>query len=232
MAIQCLSASSQTVAFGTSATLRPTTELTFLLWYKWTGLGTAVVGNFYRDASSNNYGFGVIIVNNGNGAFYAQVSTGVAGVHYKYGSTLFTQGTWEMLGFTYKSSTDTILPYFNGTVQTGTESGTGGTIAYHANNQLDLFRFNNNGAMTYYPGIMGPMYLFNKVLTADEIMRLYRLRGGEGYMEGGVGKWDFLGAAASAASGTGVIRDRWGSNNGTPANSPTYQESPLKTRRG
>ena len=80
----------------------------------------------------------------------------------------------------------------------------------------------------YYNGILFDVRIYNRALTANEIAEIYHKRGADRVWQGLVGRWrldEFVtGASVRDLSGNG--------NHGTPYNSPVYQASPHRLRRG
>lgn len=219
---------------GTGSALRPTSAVSLFCWCYYTGSTSIALGNIFRDGSANIWGYW-LVVNGATGTFYGSAGNGNVAYKQRYNSTVLPNYAWRLIGFTYDGASSAMNAYFNGVLDNGSDNGVSpGNITYHANNELNLARFNNNGTYAYYPVTLGPAYVFDRVLTADEIARLNALRGGEAYISGGIGAWNLIGQDGATASGSGIIRDKWGSSNGTPGGSPVYTAAgyALKSRRG
>lgn len=233
MALSFTASSSQYVGMGTTSALRPT-SVSLFAWYYYTGNTAIIAGNIFRDGSLNIWGYW-LVMNAGNGLFYGAVGNGNVAYKSRYNTSQVINSGWRLIGFTYDGSNSTMTPYYNGTAELGTDSGqTPGNITYNTSNEFNISRFNNNSSYAYYNAVVGPTYVFDRVISAAEVAELASLtslRSGIGYIPGGIGAWYMLGADGATASGSNSIVNRWGNTYGTPGGSPVFKETPLRTRR-
>lgn len=86
----------------------------------------------------------------------------------------------------------------------------------------------------YLTGILFDIRCYNRCLTANEIAEIYHRRGADKIWQGLVGWWrlDEKPTGQTASGGSSVIDLSGNGNHGTPYNSPVYQASPHRLRRG
>lgn len=88
------------------------------------------------------------------------------------------------------------------------------------------------GDLEYFDGYLQDMRMYDRVLTANEIATIYGCKGTDGIVDGLLYRWLFdEGAAGTAATGVGTVKDQMGNMNMTPSNSPVYSGSRLKLKR-
>jgi hypothetical protein len=92
---------------------------------------------------------------------------------------------------------------------------------------------NRTGASDFWTGILDDFRLYNRILTAHEAAAIHRMRGADGIVNGLLHRWLLDEKAPGVlASGSGSVLDvTAGDMSGTPANTPTYEESAVGRRR-
>lgn len=149
--------------------------------------------------------------------------------------SVYPTGEWLHTGFTYHSAGDSgagWIGYLNGSAL-GSSSGKSGSV--NIDNTVD-FWIGGNPPITeprQFDGHLADVRVYTRALTAAEMQTIYASRGTDGIVDGLLHRWPLdeleLGAAAT---GTGTIKDVGpGKIDGDPVGSPTYVDSPLRTRR-
>jgi len=148
--------------------------------------------------------------------------------YYKYGSVALDDNVIHHIVAIFSDSTD-LKCYVDGMEVSGTYSGTKPTIIGY---QGEPLQFGRNGESIKTTSWDARVY--NRVLSANEIAEIYHRQGADKVWQGLVGWWRMdEKTSTQTASGAGSIIDLSGNgNHGTPYNSPVYQESPHRLRRG
>lgn len=147
-------------------------------------------------------------------------------------STL-TLGTWVHVATVAEYNNAILRIYING-VQDNTVAIAGwtGATSNTPSQQARICGRGDDAAGEVMDGRLDSVKIFNRALTANEILNEVGSRGKEGVSSGLVGWWTFReGAAGGAASGTAYD---WSNSklNGTYTNTPTFSESVLRFVRG
>jgi len=139
-----------------------------------------------------------------------------------YNITLGTSN-WYHLVLTYDGSN--VKGYVNGVLQAGPTASSGNGTSGGS----DCFAVASEGGTVFHANAtLFDARCYNRVITDNEISEIYHKRGADRVWQGLVGWWrldEFVtGASVRDLSGKG--------NHGTPYNSPVYQASPHRLRRG
>ena len=156
------------------------------------------------------------------------VNTGANGV--AIGTTTIVTGTWFHLGGTYDGTTVRI--YVNG-VQEGTAGRTGNINSTTAPVRIGAGSGSPITSEEPMDGDLDDARIYDRALSADEILTIYNSRGRDGIALGRVARYLMNeGAPGVAASGAGIIKDS-GPNglDGTPVNSPIWASGQLTFSR-
>lgn len=136
------------------------TSVTTLFWLNPSAAGNrGIVAKRTGTGGANvNYN---IFLNAGYGlSTYNGAGEGVAA-----NDTAFTQNVWDFGGMTW---TGTSIIYYKSGIADGAN-----TLAIGAANGHDLF-IGSNGATEYFQGVIGDVFVYNRVLTAAEIAHVYQ----------------------------------------------------------
>jgi hypothetical protein len=144
----------------------------------------------------------------------------------EYTVTLGTSD-WYFVALTYDETN--VRGYVNGNLVAGPVASSGVGTLYGADSWSIAAR-NNNGLYGLFGDItVADARVYNRALTANEIAEIYHKRGADRVWEGLVGWWRL----DKKTSGINSVIDLSGNgNHGTPYNSPVYQASPHRLRRG
>lgn len=137
---------------------------------------------------------------------------------------------WHHLAFTYNPTTGQARLYLDGALVSTVTSSTGPkTTACTTFGRQD----DTGGTPNYYTGLVDDLRLYDRLLSDAEVQAIYAARGTDGDVTGLRSRWTLREAAPGVvAAGAGQQRDvAVDGNNGTPTNSPVYQEGSLRYRR-
>ena len=227
MAMDFVAASEQHVEIGDVALLDITgDEISVLAWVKpaSTTSEQKVVAKWSDSGGAFSYLLAVDAVGDDKVRFV--VNTGSNGI--ADGTTSMTIGTWHLMAGTYDATT--VRAYLDG-VEDGTDALTGNINSTTAPVRIGV----GSGATSEQPmdGAAEDVRIYDRVLSADEILTIYNSRGRDGIILGLAARYLMNeGAPGVVASGAGVIKDS-GPNglDGTPTNSPTWASGQLAFRR-
>jgi hypothetical protein len=91
---------------------------------------------------------------------------------------------------------------------------------------------NRTGAADFWTGELDDFRLYSRILTAQEAIAIATMRGADGITNGLTHRWLLNeGEPGAGASGAGSVLDATGTTDGTPANTPTYEETTVCRRR-
>jgi len=151
----------------------------------------------------------------------------VGGVKTVVGTTTIATGTWFYIVGTYDGTTLRI--YVNG-VEENSNTVTGGNLRSVA---TTVRIGSGSGGENHMDGCLEDARIYDRVLSADEILTIFNSRGRDGIALNLVARYLMNeGAPGVIASGAGVIKDI-GPNglDGTPVNSPTWVSGQLNFSR-
>jgi hypothetical protein len=143
-------------------------------------------------------------------------------------------GELYFLAATYdrgSASNDAVL-YINGESVTVTETNTPSGTVTDDSGQTFLTA-NLGDGFRNVDGPLGDLRVYNRILTPAEIQTIYQARGVDGIVAGLLSRWPMdEGPDGGVASGTDTVKDVGGSeNDGTPTNSPDYDDGIIRSRR-
>lgn len=152
------------------------------------------------------------------------------------GSTTISTATWIHVVQTYSNngtggSANTQTMYVNGAL---VSSGSASTTTVMATGTLTIANRTGSSATEHYNGRLDDIRIYNRVLSADEAMELFVARGRDNLIRGLLNRWMMAeGGPGNNVSGSGLVRDKVGTNHGTGAGTtlPTYQEARACARR-
>ena len=135
---------------------------------------------------------------------------------------------WYHLMGVWTAATNSVQFFVDTTAQSGAgdlstvSPGTAGILNFGRRSDADP-------SNTFFDGYIDDLRVYNRALPLDEIQAIFACKGTDGIVYGLQNRWLFnenqLGAVVTS------ITDIIGGYNGTPGNSPTYEESSLKFRR-
>jgi len=124
-------------------------------------------------------------------------------------------GNWHHLVATANQSTNTVDVYVDGVLASGTKTSNG---SWPTVNNTDPLRIGSDNGSLYYNGAVDEVRTYNRALSEDEILQLYRLTTPTGTDTGLKGYWSFNG---QDMSGTTAYDRSGAGNNGTLTGGPT-----------
>ena len=211
-----------------SSSMSPTTGLTQEVWFNYPSVPTTAIfiGLQYGSSSNNSY---ALWKENAN--FYAGANTsGGAFSYIGMGTTNIVGNRWYHLVYTYDGSTQNL--YLNGTLMTsGSKTG---TIQYDANNTTVLIGADyngagyNTGAAFPHSGKLSQVRIYNRGLSATEVLRNYNAQRKRYFQEenivtnGLVLNLDTSNSSSYAGTGTSIYDLSGSGNTGTITNSPAF----------
>lgn len=222
-------ATSDRVNCGTGTALA---NLSTYTWIGWVNLTTITNGRhfFAKTDSSTPFG-GKSLRMLTSGAIRADVTRSTTGAQYIANTGSLTTGAWTLLACSYDAgaASGEVFNIYTGSLTalatevgySTTTNGSGSTV----NDNLASFKLgNNDGETAAMQGQMGPVAMFNRVLTIGEV-RDWQFN--PRMMAGCVGFWDL------GDNGTGTQPDLSGTgNNGTVTGATQSANPPLRRRWG
>lgn len=165
--------SSSRIALPNNASLRPTTAVTIMCWYKGTQNGYGTILQNFSPYNSKYWGFFFRRAGHGAGARIAKGTGTVGGTDYKEASftTVIDDDIWHLIAFTFDGSN--IKLYRDGKIETTVSFSA--TIGY-TTTQYPMIgvRRDTSGAYTeYITGLIDGLVLLNRALTDADIRRWY-----------------------------------------------------------
>lgn len=113
---------------------------------------------------------------------------------YRCSNTVFTAGTWYLVTGVYDASAQTLHMYVNGVLDDGALTGTVPTSLYNTSQNFAIGRKGNGG---YFNGYIDDARVYNRAITATEILNLYK-------STGLIGRWKMdEGSGSTAADSSG-----------------------------
>ncbi len=194
-----------------------TTNFTVSVWVKRTLLGN--YGNIYRSGSQTN--FWVVGFASNDKLYFSE-----NGIADSIANTVLTDKTWHHIVVVKDGDSGTnIRFYVDGSADGGASVGTVATPS-----GTKEIGFINGAASSEFGGIIDDIRVYNRVLSLDEIKRLYKMGGtltlnksisNNSLTSGLVGHWTFDGPDVAGASSALTFYDRSGQGNrGISTSSP------------
>ena len=158
------------IDFGSPAALQNQVG-TVIGWGRWDNSSTlqgGLVSYLYNHASLAH---GWNLLNHGT----YKIGRSLAGSHYDYwvgsDSYKFDKDEWVMASFSFAGNSNPVITYRND-VAINTDSSQGTTVTYTGANLL-IGRTDTAVYLKEWFGQIGPIYIYNRVLTQDEITKMY-----------------------------------------------------------
>ena len=140
----------------------------------------------------------------------------------------FTANTWHhvVAAYLWNGATKTDITCYIDGVSYGTDNDNDGA-------QVAAIQYLASvGGAGFMPCRLADFRIYNRQLSENEILTIHACRGVDGIVSGMTHRWLMKeGAEGVAATGAGAVKDLIGGVNMTPANSPTWQADPLRSRR-
>lgn len=160
-------ASSSKINFGTASALNPV-AVTYTLWIYVSAFTNAYACPMARDTVTNSAYVSIYSKQDGRIATYCLGATGGIGIDNGT-SIVIGNGGWHHIAMTY-SSADGLRQYVDGQAD-GTGASKGNLIT---STTANLWLGNDpNNTVRWFDGYIDDVALFNRVLTAAEILSLY-----------------------------------------------------------
>lgn len=227
MAIAFVAASSEYIQATSYKGILGTNPRTVSAWIKTTALNAAIF-SWGNDSNGERWGLRVQDGNGLAGAIRVEVNGG-----YIVGNVAVNDGEWHHVAATWEDDgtpdvTDTVL-YVDG-VAVGTSASTGNVINTVSGEDVKIGVAQVSSHL--FDGLIDDARIYDRVLSAEEMATIFARRGSDEIVYGLVSRWKMLeGYPTQVVSGAGVVKDHAGANNGTPVNSPTWEESVITGRR-
>ncbi len=147
-------------------------------------------------------------------------------------NTVIISNTWQHVALTYDRTNvanDPIL-YIDGLVVAGLIEATTpvGTVADDSGSEMDIGKKALDPPQ-YFDGLLDDLRIYDRLLSAAEILTIYTARGVDGIVDGLVARW-MPNELAPGATVLSVV-DLTGVSDGSPENAPVYAEGVLRSRR-
>ena len=158
------------IDFGSPAALQNQVG-TVIGWGRWDNSSTAQGGlvSYLYNHSSLAHGWNLL-----NHGTY-KIGRSLAGSHYDYwvgsDSYKFDKDEWVMASFSFAGNSNPVITYRND-VAINTDSSQGTTVTYTGANLL-IGRTDTAVYLKEWFGQIGPIYIYNRALTQDEITQMY-----------------------------------------------------------
>jgi len=154
------------VDVGSDSSLENFSEMTILMWLKPTNYTGSFRAVYYAGYWTSPFGYMVVLNQNSN-EFYTYLKN-TSGSAVGESDTTFTPNEWVHYGFGYNGSTVTY--YKNGVQSSASPDSLSGTLSNSAVNQVI-----GSGYASYddFNGTIDEVLIFNRSLSASEIMGLY-----------------------------------------------------------
>lgn len=158
-----------------------TSAVTYMCWVKLTALPTAgtggafsFIGRNFNAGGTYSWEFGVLTT----GRPVAEVTTN-SGMVDSTSTFTMTTGTWYHCAATWDSTSQTTKIYMNGALSSST-SVPGTTISNTASSQFSIgvnIGVGNTGATQFLNGLIEDVRVYNRLLSANEILTISSLYG-------------------------------------------------------
>ena len=158
------------IDFGSPAALQNQVG-TVIGWGRWDNSSTLQGGlvSYLYNHSSLAHGWNLL-----NHGTY-KIGRSLAGSHYDYwvgsDSYKFDKDEWVMASFSFAGNSNPVITYRND-VAINTDSSQGTTVTYTGANLL-IGRTDTAVYLKEWFGQIGPIYIYNRALTQDEITQMY-----------------------------------------------------------
>ncbi len=209
--------SNEYVTLGSPSTLDDIDYITICAW-----VNPDTITNdpriYAKTDSSGLNGTGLNLSNASNSLEFRRGSAGASASRWNTQSSTVTTGAWQHLCATYEATGDTSDPkmYINGVPQTITET-TAPSGAATSDASYDAIIGNRSDAARPFDGRIDEVRIYNRILSSDEIVQLYRLTtptATDTYLNG---YWSFNG---QDISGTAAYDRSGAGNTGTLTGGP------------
>ena len=160
---------------GNPASLQLTGAMSISAWVYWNDGAIAPGGIFSRIGSDGNRGYDFVIDDNPDGQLTLQriTSDGFdATAANAFETTKFPQGRWIHVVGTYEPSV-AVRVYRDSVLVASDTTSVPASQFVSSNNPLIGARFNGTGG--FFKGFIDDVRVYNRVLTPDEIKRLYKM---------------------------------------------------------
>ena len=158
------------IDFGSPAALQNQVG-TVIAWGRWDDTSTAQGGLVSYIYNHDSLAHGWNLLNHGT----YKIGRSLAGSSYDYwggsSSYKFDKDEWVMASFSFAGNTNPVITYRND-VAINTDSSQGTTLTYTGANLL-IARTDTAVHRQEWFGQIGPVYIYNRVLTQDEITQMY-----------------------------------------------------------
>ena len=158
------------IDFGSPAALQNQVG-TVIAWGRWDDTSTAQGGLVSYIYNHDSLAHGWNLLNHGT----YRIGRSLAGSSYDYwtgsSSYKFDKDEWVMASFSFAGNTNPVITYRND-VAINTDSSQGTTLTYTGANLL-IARTDTAVHRQEWFGQIGPVYIYNRVLTQDEITQIY-----------------------------------------------------------
>ncbi len=210
-----------------SSSMSPTSGLTQEVWFNYPSVPTTAIfiGLQYGVSTNNTY---ALWKENAN--LYGGVNTSGSFNYIGMGTTNLIGNRWYHFVHTYDGSTQKL--YLNGVLMTtGSQSG---SILYDANNTRVLIGADDNGggynsgAGYFHAGKLSQVRIYNRGLSATEVLRNYNAQRKRYFQEENIVtngltiNLDAANSSSYAGTGTSWYDTSGNSNNGTLTNGPAF----------
>lgn len=165
--------STQYVTFGTSLTQLDATDKTMLMWVNPTAWSNDPSGLLDK-GNDNNQGYGFWMQNGGKLWFWPSSFQDIKDT----GSLSAPVGRWSHVAITWNQAGKTAGFYYNGRLGSSVTNASANPGGSSASMQLVLGSIRNGSSPYFYNGLMGPVMLYNRVLTQDEILQNFNAHRG------------------------------------------------------
>lgn len=210
-----------------SSSMSPTSGLTQEVWFNYPSVPTTAIfiGLQYGASTNNTY---ALWKENAN--LYGGVNTSGSFSYIGMGTTSLVGNRWYHFVHTYDGSTQKL--YLNGVLMTtGSQSG---SILYDANNTRVLIGADDNGggynsgAGFFHSGKLSQVRIYNRGLSATEVLRNYNAQRKRYFQEENIVtngltiNLDAANSSSYAGTGTSWYDTSGNGNNGTLTNGPAF----------
>ena len=158
------------IDFGSPAALQNQVG-TVIGWGRWDETNTDQGGLVSYLYAHGSLAHGWNLLNHGT----YQIGRSLAGSHYDYwtgsSSYKFDKDEWVMASFSFAGNSNPVITYRND-VAINTDSSQGTTVTYTG--AKVLIGRTDVSAYREWRGQIGPVYIYNRVLTQDEITQMYK----------------------------------------------------------
>jgi hypothetical protein len=224
---------------GAGASITDLTTATWSMWVKRTASGPGPM--LYKGNNSSAEGWFLDVKNGADAIGFAEYENSTNGERYVL--NVPAVGEWFHFAVTWAgtSAFSGMHIFINGVESTTYENEINGSGGHDPEANRTLYIGSSNGELgpeaTNFPGLLDDVRIYNRILSKDEIKRLYKIGStlkqgapnSTGSLSNGlVGWWTMDGADSSLnTSGIRAVVDR--SGNGNTGKSPTAARAPVPT---